>query len=110
MMRISTKIDEAKKDIERGIILPSIKVGDSTKYGYCKIDDKNCVSIHYLLDCKCDDVCIVPAKNDSVDINTSITSDGYIRFWTSNVRVYLKWEYDEKHDILYLKSFRRDSK
>jgi len=110
VMKMTTNFDNTKKDIEKGIVLPSMKLGKPTTYGYCKIDSKNCVSIWYMLDYKCDDICIVSSMNDGVDINISITDDGYIRFWTSNVRRYLKWWYDDKQDIIYLKSFRREDK
>ena len=110
VVRITTKIEEAQEDIEKGIVLPSIKLGVVVKYGYCKIDNKNKVSTHYIVDYKCNDICILPSTNNGDDVNISITSDNFIRFWTSNVRRYLKWDYDDKRDVLYLKSYRREEK
>ena len=109
-MRVTTRIKDAIKDIEKGIVLPSIQVGNKNKYGYCKIGGNNCVSIKYLLNYTCEDVCIVSPRTGDTDINVSITNDGFIRFWTSDVKMYLKWKYDEDKDILYLKSFKRNSR
>lgn len=101
----TSRTDSIADLIKQSIATPYIKHKDEShaEIGYCIVDESNKIATKIPIT---SNINMFGLNTDAIVhryINTvsfDMTSDGYIRFWTSNVNIYLKWEI--KKDIAYL--------
>jgi len=106
--RILSRPEDLAEKISEGVATPYIThsgiLSNPCELGYCIVDDHGMVKTLLVVTKAINQIAFKFNQEDihANDINVNITSDGYVRFWTDNVKYYLKWHI--KDDVAYLVS------
>ena len=112
-MIVDHDLEDILKKVKDGLATPYIRPMDTLtslklEIGYCILnrnhDIKRKVPINNI---GRNDFVIIADKLLNIDINFDSSTDGYIRFWVTNINYYLKWGYDSEEDCYTLTTERK---